>query len=320
MRGLTTPLLTILLPLGLSGISLPLIEALTTVPREPSAPPTRIVALTLGTAELIADLVPTNRIQAVSYLATKEGVSNVASLLAGVPSIRGVNTEELLKRHPDLILASRYTEPAAISQLRRCGLPVLRFTDHESFRQIERNVRQLGRTIEAQEQAKRIVDWMRDTLRAVREAVAGKDQSAERVLFFNGHFTAGQETLTDAQIDLAGGINLASLAGIEGYAPISDELVVALDPTVIVLTVSLRSKGDFADPRGAILAKSAWRNVTAIREGRVHLLPNEHLSTRSPYAVLAVVDLAKVLHPEVAESIDVAPHPSRPSSSTRGSR
>ena len=69
------------------------------------AKPQRIVSMTLGTDELLMDLVPTDRIAALTYLSDDSGISHISDRSGAVEhKIRGTSAEAILALHPDLIL------------------------------------------------------------------------------------------------------------------------------------------------------------------------------------------------------------------------
>lgn len=90
-----------------------------------AAPPQRIVSLNLCTDQILVDLVPRERISAVSHLAADPLVSAVAEKARGIPWTRG-EAEAVLSYAPDLVIAGEYTTPATVALLERLGLRVLK--------------------------------------------------------------------------------------------------------------------------------------------------------------------------------------------------
>lgn len=110
------------------------------VPARAEAVPQRIVSLNLCTDQIVVDLVPRERIRAVSYLAADPLVSAVAEKAKGIPWTRG-NAEEVLSFQPDLVIAGEYTTPATVALLERLGLEILKVpgvSDFEGVRSVTR--------------------------------------------------------------------------------------------------------------------------------------------------------------------------------------
>lgn len=110
----------------------------------------------------------------------------------------------------------------------------------------------------------------------------------------------GRDTLIDDWIRIAGGTNAADVAGLG--RPVTLEQVVAWNPDVIIV-------GSAPNPRNreAILKDSRWRQIEAVKRGRVIANPSgAYLWDRhSPEAALQVLWAAKVLHPELFADVDL---------------
>lgn len=83
-------------------------------------PPRRIVSLNLCIDPIVLDLVPRDRIQALSWVSSDPNVSPIVDRIEGIRLVRGT-AEEVLALEPDLVLAGAYTTPATVDLLRRLG-------------------------------------------------------------------------------------------------------------------------------------------------------------------------------------------------------
>ena len=124
-----------------------------------------------------------------------------------------------------------------------------------------------------------------------------------RVYFENNGVgrTAGNGTITDAMITLAGGENVIRRAGVaaDDRSPnvrLNPEAVIAADPEVILL-------GTFAPPMEEVISRPGWDRISAVRNGRVHRVPEERRygTFGSPRCVEACRDMyVPWIHPELA--------------------
>jgi iron complex transport system substrate-binding protein len=122
-----------------------------------------------------------------------------------------------------------------------------------------------------------------------------------RTLYVGGGrtYTAGSGTYTDALIRAAGGLNVAAEAGVTEWGPLSIERAVALDPEVIFVPDGTEGNSPHAVVQTPVLASDpAWRDVRAVREGRVFLMPNRLLMCASHLNVRTGIAMARALHPE----------------------
>jgi iron complex transport system substrate-binding protein len=135
---------------------------------------------------------------------------------------------------------------------------------------------------------------------AVRQRVSARP--APRVLYYAlGGFTAGDGSLVDEMITLAGGYNVAREAGIGAHGRISEELAIALQPDVVLVS----GWQDGQAPAEAMLSRhAAWRQVAAIRDGRIHAVSGAWLTSVSQDSVRGVEVIAELLHPDAFDVAD----------------
>jgi iron complex transport system substrate-binding protein len=111
----------------------------------------------------------------------------------------------------------------------------------------------------------------------------------------------GRQTVIDDWINIAGGVNAATVVG--NGRPVTMEQVAAWNPDVIIV-------GSAPNPqnRQAILDDPRWREINAVKNGKVFVNPSgAYLWDRhSAEAALQVLWAAKLLHPAEFADIDVA--------------
>src|SRR5689334_22672743 len=88
----------------------------------PRPQPARIVSLNQCLDAILIELVPKQRIAAVSHYARDPLVSAIADRAASLP-ITYETAEEIVALRPDLVLASRHSAIATRNALRRVGIP-----------------------------------------------------------------------------------------------------------------------------------------------------------------------------------------------------
>jgi iron complex transport system substrate-binding protein len=104
----------------------------------------------------------------------------------------------------------------------------------------------------------------------------------------------GRGSLVGEILARAGGANVAEEIGIVGPGEIGIETVLALDPEAIVMP-------NYADNTSALRALGAtplWREVPAVRAGRVLEIPGAWIATVSHHAARGLERVARLLHPE----------------------
>ncbi|HYT90517.1 MAG TPA: ABC transporter substrate-binding protein, partial [Gemmataceae bacterium] len=257
------------------------------------ASPRRIVSLTLATDEMLAELVPIERMAGVTQLADDPDISNIAGRYpASIPRLRDADPERVIALGPDLVCVAPYNTADALKLLERAGLSIYRNEALHSLDEIEAGVRKLGGRVGAAEAAERLVERMQTRRRALAQSLANLARRP-RVLFWSGGYTAGKRTTIDDVIREAGAVNVATELGLEGNVEIAPERVVAADPEII-----LEPRWAAYQGQGQIASHPILRQLQAVRKGRVLSIEGRYLSSLSQFAVEGVERLARRLHPE----------------------
>jgi iron complex transport system substrate-binding protein len=255
--------------------------------------PRRIVSLTLATDEILAELVPPERVVGVTYLADDADISNVAGRYpASIPRLRDIAPERIIALAPDLVCVASYNTADALKLLERAGLPIYRNEALHSLDDIETGILKLGDRAGAAEAAARLVEQLRARRRALAHRLE-KLAQRPRVLYWAGGFTAGKRTTIDDVIREAGGVNVAAELGLNDGVELAPERVVAADPEVVLVP---RWAG-YAE-QGRIENHPLLRQLPAVRNGRVLAIEGRYLSTLSQFAVEGAERLARRLHPD----------------------
>jgi iron complex transport system substrate-binding protein len=256
-------------------------------------PPRRIVSTYLGADEVLAALVSPDRVAGVSFFADDPAISScVGAYPAGVPRLR-TQVETVLALEPDLVCVAGFSDPDAVRLMIGAGLPVLRSARFDSFADILANLHQIGAAVGADAPAAAVADAVQATLRDLTTRLAGVRPVP--VLYCEPpSFTVGRGTLIDEILTRAGATNLAAAAGVTGPGQIGIETVLGLNPEAIVVP----RYGSGGPPIETLRALPLWRDVPAVRAGRVYPAPGVFMGDVSHHAVQALAILARRLHPE----------------------
>ncbi|NLY52139.1 MAG: ABC transporter substrate-binding protein [Firmicutes bacterium] len=202
-----------------------------------------------------------------------------------------LNYEQILMLEPDLIIGDAQVVRTFISKLDELGLPVLAINP-TNLPELMDALLLLGEATGAQEKALEVVAEMKDKIRYV-QGTLGDLSEDERPLVFveiwnEPLMTCGPGSFMQELIELAGGRYLAADAP-GAWVEYSSELVVERDPDVILLTWPYEDE---------VMARSAWQTVKAVKQGRVVTVDSEPFVRTTPRLADALVELAKILHPE----------------------
>lgn len=199
------------------------------------AAPRRIVSLNLCTDEILLDLVPPDRIAAVSHLAADPLVSAVADRALSLPSTRG-EAESVLALDPDLILAGTWTTPATLDLLERIGRRVVRVPSTSDLDGIRDAIRQVAAVVDEVEKGEALIRSFEADLEAARAGHrTGRPPPSALVYQVNG-LSAGPGSLADTLIRAAGLTNHAETLGLGAGGALPLEVLAASPPDLVILS------------------------------------------------------------------------------------
>lgn len=265
------------------------------------ARPQRIVSLAPNLTEIVFALGLGDRLVGVTDFCDYPPAARHVARVGGVTS---PSAEQVLALEPDLVLATTAGNGREeILALARLGLPVV-VTDPRDLDAVADSFVLIARAAGAAEAGEQLAAAFRGRLDAVRRALAGAPRPRTLLLVWpEPLIAAGPRTFLSRLLELAGAVN--ALAAAESWAPstaaaypvIGLESFLALAPEVIVLAAQQGTT------LGALARLSRYREVPAIRDGRVAAIDQAILFRPGPRLVEAAEQLARALHgPGVLES------------------
>ncbi|HHV97388.1 MAG TPA: ABC transporter substrate-binding protein [Clostridiaceae bacterium] len=263
--------------------------------------PVKIVSVALVADEILPSLVDKSRIAALSYLSEDPGLSNVVEFAKGIPVKVGMQIENLIALQPDLLLLSDFADPNAVSQLRDANIPVYVMKTPTSVEEARSAVLEIANLVGEIQKGEEVVAWMDEKLKAVEEKVKNlSNEERVRVLTIDAFlYTYGKGTSFDSIAQHAGVINLASEVGMEFWQEINKEVIIELNPDVLLLPSWSFEGFDAEKYTEDFKNDKSLAEVKAIKNNKVFNLPDNHMVTVSQYIVLGVEDLAKTAYPEL---------------------
>jgi iron complex transport system substrate-binding protein len=251
--------------------------------------PRRVASLNLTADELLVEMLPPQRLAAVTRWADDPDMSGVAGRVPpGAVRMPRADLERLIALSPDLVVVSEYTDADFLRLVEKSGLRHHRMRGLETLAGIRAAVLDLGRAVGAEAEAARIVLRYDAVLAELARRLAGSPRP--RVLYWGEPHTAGAGTAIGSLIEGGGGTNVARELGLAGIVPLAGERAFGADPDVFLVTAG--SGAATALRRHPLLSRTR-----AVREGRLVEMPNRLLVALSDRAADAAWWLASRLHP-----------------------
>lgn len=252
--------------------------------------PERVVVLRPSAAQVMWEIGAQEKVVGMpvnQYTAYLDGRESKTNIVSNGEIVR----EEVVGLEPDLVLAPNIVQNDTVENLRDAGLTVYRFEGAKSFEDVTAKTELTGRLVGEFESAARVAAETRGTVRAVEDAVEGQERP--RVYYpLGGGFTAGSNTFIDDIIASAGAENIAA-GPVDGYAPISAEVVADSDPEWLVI------QEGFPVP-----ANEGVNGTTAVRENQIVRGNPNYINQAGPRTTEVLRTLAQQFHPEAYDQID----------------
>ncbi len=265
-----------------------------------SGKPQRIVSLSIGTDELVADLVPPERIAALTYHVDDPGVSNVVDKAKGVAARVRANPEQVIALQPDLLIVPDWQPRELVAALREAGVPVYVYREPATVVGVKENIAKIALAVGEAEAGRKLVAWMDDELAAVAGQVkAVEPERRQTVLRFSLlGADGGQGSLFDDFCRYAGVVNAAATAGLAQYDILSREKIVEVNPDVFIMPMwDYSGKTDMAQFRESVRSDPALQTIKAVQNDRLVMSPDKYQNCSSHYVVYGVKDIARAAYP-----------------------
>lgn len=250
------------------------------------APARRIVSMMPSVTEWVIAMGAADRLVARTDYDSHPAVDTLPSVGGGLtPSV-----EWLAARRPDLVVAwPDAPSRSLVARLEAMGIAVYA-APSETIEEGLETARDLGTLLARDSAAGAAIAEVEVGFEAVTAAVAGRDRP--EVLFLIGLdplMAAGPGTFVDQLLDRAGARNV--LADLDILWPqLSLEEVVRRGPDMVIVG-SVNRK-----PLAALQGRPGWRDVPAVRTGRVHAVDPDLVNRPGPRMDEAAATLARLIH------------------------
>lgn len=266
--------------------------------------PKRIVSIIPSTTELVF---------AVGAGSALVGVTNYctyppeATRLPKVGDLLTVSVERIIAMNPDLVVATKDNPMEVIDGIRALHIPVY-VDDPQTVDQVIDSIRKFGRLTGHTVTADSLAADIQGRLVSVEKQVA-RVSAAKRLTVFVGsplnteHWTPGPATFTTDLIRRAGGRNVADDLKPRTWGVYSVEQIVAKNPQALVTSAESVVAAEAMRQRLLKQAETTtgWKQLRAIQDGRVVVLPADWLFRPGPRLILGVEAMAKALYPPVGK-------------------
>ena len=220
------------------------------------------------------------------------GVSQFAHYLDGaeekanVSAEFGASVEQVVATDPDLVLAPNVSAQD-VEPLREAGLTVYHFPEATDTDDVAEKTETIGKLTGNCEGAAETNAWMKANVDALNSVSDEADERPAALYPLGDGFVAGGNTFIDEIITVSGADNVANEH--EGFPQLSDEVLLELDPEVLVVTMP-----------GVFLEQEPYASTTAGETESEVVVEVQWLNQPAPRSIVeATHTLASQLHPDI---------------------
>jgi len=218
--------------------------------------------------------------QYASYLNGSESRTNVSASF-------GVNVETVVGTNPDLVIAPN-ASAGDVEGLRNAGLKVYHLPEATDIDAIREKTTTIGRLTGNCAGASDTNAWMDANVEAVENVSASVEDRPTVLYPLGAGYVAGGGTFIDAILEVSGADNAAAPQQ-SGYPQLSDEVILELNPDVLVLH----------EQTGYLIAEEPYASTTAGEENAVVRVRERDLSQPAPRSVVnSVHNISSQLYPD----------------------
>ena len=246
---------------------------------------------------------------AVNDAFIKLAYPNEAQSMKLIISQNGANVEEVAKLKPDVIITAFWNSEQVTKQLGNLDIPIVTLNMETPDNYIK-SIYLLGKILNEEEKAESVANYYKKEMSEIDNKTS-KTKSKPKVMLIEYSMRSkalkvpGSEYFQNELIKIAGGNSVSdTLPG--GWNMVNVEQVAKWDPDVIV-TVSYSLKYNSESVKKTILDDPAWKNIRAVKLGKVYAMPNdgESWDYPAPKWILGLDWMAKLLQPELFTSLNV---------------
>ncbi|MGL6072932.1 MAG: ABC transporter substrate-binding protein [Fimbriiglobus sp.] len=197
------------------------------------------------------------------------------------------NLETILSLKPELILTTLFKQSELMQGLEKQGIPVYA-SNPKTIEEVALTMEGLAKL--TGQEAKPVPEF-RKRVQAVRDRTANtaKRKTVLCIVSINPLFVVGPKTFIDDMLKTAGAANAVTEAG--DYLQLNDEVILKMNPDILLLP----DHGSVKDLPTQLRARPGWHTLTAIRENRIIVLPEDHISRPGPRLIEGLEALEKAL-------------------------
>jgi len=261
----------------------------------------RVVSLSVGSDEILMELLPPNNIAGISASSLRPELGNAVAKAKLIKHTVEVNSpESILKVQPDLVIIPDFVRAEVIASLKDMGIKVFVYPKQNSFEEIRQSIKAIAKVLNKKpEPLLKYMDTRLEALDKKLQQIPMAQRKRIVYLMANGIYANPKSTYQD--ICRYAGVKDATMElGYTKKTFLSKEQMVKLNPDAIIVTdFNWDGKSETKAKIADILQDEAYKEVKAVQNKQVFAIPGAHIYALSHHIVHASEDLARAVYPEL---------------------
>lgn len=264
--------------------------------------PQRIVSYSISTDEILLDMLPADRIIAVTHFADDPMISNVSDKCKLVPyRVNSTSAETIMSWNPDLIIVPDFVKPDIIQTLRDLNMQVYVYETPHTIEEVKKAINNIAFLTGDSNAALPLIDGMDKKLKSVEEKLENLNISEQKRVAFmrdDGVYYSDKTSFRDV-CQHAKVYDVTKDIQYSGSGHLNQEEIVRLNPDVFIIADwNYDGKHYTENMKNSILKNPAYENTNAGQDQNVIALKGANILCVSQYMADAVVEMAKKVYPE----------------------
>lgn len=265
------------------------------------APAEKIIVFAPSALEIISALGALDKVIGVDSWSVDSG-EPLAAGLEGFGDFQGLNMEKVAEANPDIIIGLAGWAEEDIQKLEDLGVE-LYIVEAADIDGVHTEIKNMGKILGLEAEAEKLNLDLEKEIEDISMKLSDLNEDEKPGVFYevwnDPLMSAGEGTFINDLIEHAGGINIVAADGLEGWPEYSIESLMANNPDVIIAPISLA-----ADP-GVILADNRFSEISAVKNGRVYIIPDNPISRPSQNLIKGLKMLATAIHPDIFGEFEI---------------
>ena len=229
---------------------------------------------------------------------------NYPEAAKSLPKIGGFSNpslEAIVALKPDLVVGSWGNPMEIVDRIKRLNIGWIGIKI-QSVEDVLTAILTVGKQTGKKEKAEELVEGFRKRIWRITQRTERLSPEQRPRVFWGGWnepiYTAGPGSFIHDLIEMAGGRNIAGDAK-QPWPRYGLETIVAADPEVFLCGHDPEGFKTDAEALSALRTRRGWKDITAIKTGRVYLMRSDVFLRPGPRLVDALEQMAATIHPNL---------------------